>query len=226
MREPSALEETRAESPAKVKPRRSRGRPKLEDVSAIENKLLSVALKEFMQHGYGGTSLRQIVKIAGISKTTLYSRFSSKEQLFRAIIRQQIDRLAATTSLRSDAGPLSLERGLKAYANRMLEMSLKGDVLEINRLIYSESQRFPELGAAAAERSALGIKQIADFIRERAVADGISCSDPEGIAEAFILMLRGWYVNVMLTNTKVLAARREQWVERAVRTITLARSEW
>jgi len=210
----------------KVKRRGSRGRPRLEDVAGIERKLLAVALKEFMRCGYGGTSLRRIVSVAGISKTTLYSRFSSKEQLFRALMRQQVDHLSAATSLRPDAGRLDLVRGLKAYANRTLEISLKGDLLEINRLIYSESQRFPELGAAAAERTQLGVQQVANFIRDCAIADGIPCSDPEGIAEAFIHMLRGWYVNVMLTDKEVPIARRKRWVERAVDALTSARSDW
>lgn len=210
----------------KAEPRRSRGRPKLEDVAAIDNRLLAVALKDFQAHGYGGASMTRIVKDAGVSKTTLYSRFSSKEALFAAIMSQQVDHLSAAAALRSETGPLDLESGLKAYATRSLETSLKGDFLGINRLIYSESHRFPELGAAAAERTETGIRQIAKFIRECAAADGIVCTDPEGVAEAYILMLRGWYVNVMLTNRKVSAAQREKWIARAVHALLSARSEW
>lgn len=206
--------------------RRTRGRPKSDDVAAIEKRILDAALDEFITHGYGGTSLRRIVNVARISKTTLYSRFSSKEQLFRAIMRQQIDRISAVTSLKAESERPDLEQGLKTYARRTLEFSLKGDLLEINRLIYSESHRFPELGIAAAERTEVGVKHIADFIRECAIADGIPCRDPEGIAEAFILMLRGWYVNVMLTNAKVSAALREQWVDRAVHALISARGDW
>jgi AcrR family transcriptional regulator len=209
-----------------VTPRRSRGRPKREDVAALEKKLLAVALREFVKHGYGGTSLTRIVKAAQVSKTTLYSRFSSKEQLFRAIIEQQIERLAATTTLQADAGRLDLARGLKSYANRALAASLQGDLLEVNRLVYSESRRFPELGAATVEMSELGIRQISEFIRQCAAADNIPCRDPVGVAEVFILMLRGWYVNAMLTNRKVAAARREAWVERAARTLLAAREDW
>jgi AcrR family transcriptional regulator len=208
------------------KPGRSPGRPKLEDVAAIENRLVSVALKEFLTHGYGGASLTKIVKAAGASKTTLYSRFSSKEELFRAIMQQQIERLDAATVLRTRADKPELENGLKAYANHMLDLSLQGDFLDVNRLMYSESHRFPELGAAAAERTALGIKRISAFIRECALADKVPCKDPEGVAEAFILMIRGWYINAMLTNRKVSAARRERWVERAVHILLSGRSDW
>lgn len=211
---------------AKLKPGRSRGRPRPEDVADIGSKLLQVALKEFLQHGYGGTSMTKIVKAAKGSKTTLYSRFASKEELFRAIIREQIDYLAPSAWLRSDGGPLDLEQGLNSYANHMLQLSLQGDLLGVNRLIYSESHRFPELGAAAAEKTELGIKRIAGFIRDCAVADGIPCKDPDGVAEVFILMIRGWYVNVMLTNRDVPATQRQDWVKRAVHTLLAARKDW
>lgn len=205
---------------------RTRGRPRLEDVAAIESALLKVALAEFAAHGYGGTSMARIVKAAGISKTTLYSRFSSKEELFRAIIRHQITRLAASTALRPNAGKLDLESGLKSYANSALEFSQRGEMLEVNRLIYSEAQRFPELGIAAAEASELGIEQISQFVAQCAEADGLPCRDPRSVAEAFIFLLRGWYAHNMLTNRSLTKAMREQWVDRAVATLVSARKDW
>ncbi len=210
-----------------VKSGRSRGRPRPEDLIAIESELLEVALRQFLQHGYGGTSMTQIVKAAGVSKSTLYSRYPSKEALFRAIIHAQITQLSPESPLRAEGNaPPVLEQGLKSYANQMLAISLQGDLLGVNRLIYSESYRFPELGAAAAERTALGIKRIAAFIRACAAADGLPCKDPAGVAEAFILMIRGWYVNVILTNATVSASQRERWVKRAVHTLVRAREEW
>jgi AcrR family transcriptional regulator len=145
--------------------RRQRGRPRLEEVATLEAKLLSTALEEFQQHGYGAASVNAIAKAACVSKTTLYSRFPSKESLFRAIMREQIDVIAGNRihQLFRDSR-LDISAGLEAYANYMLDLSFKGRFLMINRLIYSESHRFPELGAAAAERSQLGIQEIADFI--------------------------------------------------------------
>ncbi|MDR2858646.1 MAG: TetR/AcrR family transcriptional regulator [Novosphingobium sp.] len=206
--------------------RRSRGRPKLEDVAQIESRLLDIALKEFLAHGYGGTSLTRIVKAAGISKTTLYTRFASKDELFRAIIGRQIDRLSAVNTLRSGEGALDLACGLRAYGNRTLEISLEGDLLQVNRLIYSESGRFPELGLAAAERSQRGIADVADFITGCAAADNIPCRDPQAIAGAFIFMLRGWYVDMLLTNRPVSAGQRRRWVDTAVDTLLAGRAEW
>jgi AcrR family transcriptional regulator len=206
--------------------RRPRGRPKLEDVAQIESRLLDVALQEFLAHGYGGTSLTRIVKAAGISKTTLYARFASKDELFRAIVHGQIERFSAVTALRSPKGSPDLVTGLKAYANRTLEISLEGDLLQVNRLIYSESRRFPELGQAAAERSQRGIDDVASFIAGCAEADAVPCRDPRAMAEAFIFMLRGWYVDILLTNRAVSVRERQRWVETAVHALLAGRAEW
>ena len=69
--------------------------------------------------------------------------------------------------MRSDAGPLDLEQGLKSYANRMLEHSLQNDMIGVNRLIQSEAHRFPELANAAMEKNQLDIRRIAEFNRHQ-----------------------------------------------------------
>ncbi len=206
--------------------RRKRGRPRLDKAERIESELLHGALREFLRHGYGGTSIAQIVKSLGISKTTLYSRYPSKAELFQAIIFQQIKVFSVEATLQSHGTQLGLHEGLLAYATHTLELSLKGDLLQINRLIYSESHRFAELGAAAADRTEHGIRQIAGFIAERAVQDGIPCRDPAGIAAGFIFMLRGWYVNVMLSNEPISKAAIRRFASQSVRTLLAGRAEW
>jgi len=205
---------------------RPRGRPRPEDVEAIESKVLDVALREFLEYGYGDAAMARIAKAVGGSKTTLYSRYASKEDLFRAIIFDQVDRTSPQASLRSDAGPLDLEQGLKSYANRMLEHSLQADLMGVNKLIYSEAYRFPELGAAAVEKTNMGIKRISDFISDCAKRDHVPCKNPAGVAEAFIYMIRGWYMQILLTNQAVSAAERKAWVDHAVNTLILARKDW
>jgi TetR/AcrR family transcriptional repressor of mexJK operon len=206
--------------------KRSRGRPRLDDVAEIENSLLAVALGEFLEHGYGGTSMSRVVKAAGISKTTLYSRYPSKEQLFRAVIHRQVARLEAASALRPGSGRLDLRAGLIAYGNRTLEVSLEGEVRKINHLIYSESSRFPEVGCAATERTQHGIAQVSAFIRECAELDGVPCTDPEAPAQAFIYMMRGWYVSVLLTGQPVPVSKRQSWVTSAVDVLLSSRTGW
>lgn len=206
--------------------RRTRGRPRSGEATDIDEQLLAVALSEFVTNGYGGTSLNQIIRAAGVSKTTLYQRYASKEALFRAIMQRQVERLAPETRLSLEAEGVSLETGLADYANRALAFSLQGDLLEVNRLIYSEASRFPELAQAAAESSRSGIAQIARFIASCSKAEGHACTDPETAATVFIFMLRGWYGDVMLTHAQISPEDRERWVQRTVAALLAGRRGW
>jgi TetR/AcrR family transcriptional repressor of mexJK operon len=210
----------------KRKEQRPVGRPRSDKIELIDSELLDGALAAFLRHGYGGTTLAQIIKALRISKTTLYSRYASKAELFQAIISQQSEGLSAGTVLHPGGAEVKLEEGLRAYAVRTLELSFEGELLQVNRLIYSESHRFPELGAAAAQRTEVGIRQIAAFIAECAVRDGVACRDPVGIATAFIFMLRGWYVNVMLTNEVIGKMAIRRFADEAVRAILSGREDW
>lgn len=127
--------------------RRPRGRPNAKQLLELEGRLIRVARRAFIAHGYGATSMNQVARAARLSKTTLYARFPSKADLFRAIIDEQIRRVGGV-GLRpiyrqsSD----SLEAKLRDYIEHMTRISLRGEILHINRLIFSEATRFPELG--------------------------------------------------------------------------------
>ena len=52
--------------------------------------LLSAALDLFVEKGYAGTRLEDVATRAGVSKGTLYLYFQNKEELFKAVVRENI----------------------------------------------------------------------------------------------------------------------------------------
>ena len=60
------------------------------EVNARE-RLLETATGLFAEKGYAGTSVREIVEKAGVSKPVLYYYFKSKEGLFYAILEWAAD---------------------------------------------------------------------------------------------------------------------------------------
>lgn len=204
---------------------RQRGRPRLEETAEIDSALLAAALAEFLENGFDKASMRSIAKAASVHRTTLLGRYATKEELFQAIMKQQIDTMSAITSLQFD-GPPDLRRGLVAYANRALEYSLEGDYLEINRLIYASANRFPAVAAAAKQSTAVGIAQISGFICQCATTDGIPCRKPELVAECFTLLLRGWYAYAIVSEQPVTLVERKAWVEQMVDLLLAGRAGW
>lgn len=208
-----------------VRVSRPRGRPTSEDAAEIDRALLDAALAEFIREGYGGVSMRSIAKAAQVARTTLQARYATKEALFRAIVTEQIGRMSAAASLDAEGTP-DLKAGLRAYANRALSYSLEGDYLHVNRLIYGAANQFPEVARAALESTRTGISHIARFIERCAEADGITCRRPDVPAEAFILLLRGWYGHAFLREQAVSAAERERWVNAMVDLLVAGRARW
>lgn len=216
----------KANSAVVTHPPRPRGRPKAADINELETRLLLVARQSFFAHGYGATSIAAIARDARVSKHTLYARFASKADLFRAIMDETVT--AADIALNQDGKQRdkSLEAMLRRYGEEMLRASLGGEILQVNRLIYSESARFPELGEAASARMRIGVKQVAAEISHFAEREEIPCRNPEAAAEMFILLLRGWYSDVMLMNRNVSGPEIRATVDRFVRLFLAGRASW
>lgn len=188
--------------------RRPRGRPRLEDVADIENELVEVALAEFLRHGYGGTSMATIVKAAGVSKTTLYSRFASKEDLFIAMMKKMVegDLSSRIRAVESPSRPLS--DMLREFAWKSLEIGLDSRHYGLVRLIYGESHRFPELraaGEALADASRSGIANVITAFAER---EGLTIANPMAPANALTLFLRGMHLDIVLSGSRTVDAQR------------------
>ena len=57
--------------------------------------VLDAALHLFVEHGYRGTSMEGIADAAGVTKPVVYKCFPSKEELFRALLEREEQKLLA-----------------------------------------------------------------------------------------------------------------------------------
>ena len=55
-------------------------------IEGYDEKIISCAQKEFLEKGYNEASLRNIAKAAGVSTSTMYTRFGDKEGMFEYLI--------------------------------------------------------------------------------------------------------------------------------------------
>ena len=62
---------------------------------SAESKLLSSALKLFSEKGYDGTSIREIIEDAGVSRPVLYYHFKNKENLYSTLVKSQFEQACA-----------------------------------------------------------------------------------------------------------------------------------
>src|SRR6266436_2861630 len=57
--------------------------------------VLDAAFDLFVKRGYEGTSMEAIAAAAGVTKPVVYNCFSSKEELFEALLRREEERVLA-----------------------------------------------------------------------------------------------------------------------------------
>lgn len=211
---------------APVIARRPRGRPKLEDLAALESRLIDAGTQVFFGRGYGAATMSEVADVARVSKTTLYSRFPSKSDLLRAIVETQLTGWSTEPDHIEWPQAETLEATLRAYGRRVLEAGLSEEFRELNRLMHAEAGRFPEVAEMASHRYDLGARSIAGAIRDFAERDGIPCSNPDDAARLFLTLLAGWVHLVIMTNQPPDVAKAEAWLDRVTGLFLLDRERW
>ncbi|HML10475.1 MAG TPA: TetR/AcrR family transcriptional regulator [Stellaceae bacterium] len=163
------------------------GRPSRQQSAQLANRILDVAEKLFLGHGFGATSIEAVAKLAGISKRTFYHRFPGKERLFEAVVRRLIERWLPPFDATMLATP-DLADALRRTAEYMLRIALTPEALALHRLVIHEAVRFPGLARIMHELGAAsGIERIASHLEPRIVSGELRAIDPRFAAEQFIL---------------------------------------
>ena len=177
--------------------------------NAREERILAAALQVFARYGFRKASMDDIARSADISRQGLYLRFASKDALFRAAVRHELDTALGEVSRCLDEEGVGLERRVVAaldawlgrYVGSMLTLDL-GSLLQnpamrlgdvVNPAVGSFDDRLA--AAIAAAMSENDVKRL-----------GVT---PEEIAAALLTVAQGARY---LSNA--LAESREEFVGR------------
>jgi AcrR family transcriptional regulator len=97
MSEPALTEPARAAGPAAPEPARADS-PAPHVRGDTRARIQDIAVELFTEHGYEGTSLREIAERLGVTKAALYYHFKSKDDIVRSLVDDyfgQVDSLVA-----------------------------------------------------------------------------------------------------------------------------------
>jgi TetR/AcrR family transcriptional repressor of mexJK operon len=112
-----------------------------------EQEVLSVASDYFLSHGYQGTSINAMARDSGISKESIYRYFSSKKDLFEAVIAKELTEYQERFEfLTVEHQSMPLDEALRATAESMLFAVTSDHTLALRRLIFHEAVRSPDIG--------------------------------------------------------------------------------
>jgi len=143
----------------------------------------------FLQHGYSRVSINAIIAKIGGSKRDLYAQFGDKEGLFRCVIadvcRQVLDPLQ-----RLPVEGESIEQALKSFGTIFLSLLLSSRVIALQKLVLSESTRYPEFAQLFVELGPVSAYSLAaELLKKRAEFGEINVSKPQVMGALFCDML-------------------------------------
>ncbi len=106
--------------------------------------LLRAGIRLFAEKGYAGTSVREIVAKAGVTKPVLYYYFKSKEGLFRAILDWAAGELEMILAKTIESPGTSLEKFLDLYQRIYQGLTENRPLFRlINNLFFGPPQGAP-----------------------------------------------------------------------------------
>jgi AcrR family transcriptional regulator len=125
-------------------PKRSRGRPRQDDMAARTEELIKIALTLFIERGYSNVSLEQIARTAHVAVRTIYVKFGGKAGLLAAAINSGRDRFFADMADMASDTRL-LPEILQDFGRRFLELVTSNNSISMQRLVIAEVKSNPEL---------------------------------------------------------------------------------
>ena len=129
--------------------------------------LLEAALDLFVEKGFAATRSEEVAARAGVSKGTLFLYFPSKEELFKAVVRENVVKPVTEGALEvaNFKGPSHqlLKTLMLEWRRRYGSTKASG----ITKLIISEANSFPDLASFYQEEVIFPSTQLLKDVLER-----------------------------------------------------------
>ncbi len=138
--------------------------------------ILEIAQKSFLEQGFEKTSMSFIAKELGGSKATLYNYFTSKEEIFEAVMHQGMaEQILESFLLLRDKK--DLETDLKTFGFKYLRSLLSPEPIAIYRMAISESERSNIGRHFYANGPEKGIQSISAYLQNQIECGALSQCD-------------------------------------------------
>ncbi len=139
---------------------------------ARPGELLAAALDLFVEKGFAATRAEEVAQRAGVSKGTLFLYFPSKEELFKAVVREHIggtikEAFSELPSFPGTSSELVLHM-MQQWWERYGNTKASG----ISKLMMSEASNFPELAEFYQQEVIIPGHQLIAKVIERGIASG------------------------------------------------------
>jgi TetR/AcrR family transcriptional regulator len=151
-----------------------------ESITDLDRTILDTARTVFETYGVRRANIEDVAARAGVSRSTIYRRFPTKDDLFEHVVRREAE-LFFTTLDRATAGCNPQQAVVEAFA---LGVRLVQDSPLYSRIVESE----PELFGMFSRSDVFPIRQFADGIAHTLRRCGAEIPEPDLANIADILL--------------------------------------
>ncbi len=139
---------------------------------ARPQELLDAALALFVEKGFAATRSEEVAQRAGVSKGTLYLYYPSKEELFKAVVRQTLSNLIAEGAEIAGQFEGSSSELLALLVNTWWERVGNTPAAGIHKVVLAEVGNFPELAQFYTDEVIVPADRLFSGCVQRGVARG------------------------------------------------------
>jgi AcrR family transcriptional regulator len=174
----------------------------------------------FIERGFAGTSVNEVVRRAGGSLATLYAQYGNKEVLFEAVMNRRSAMLFDGIFPDSDdrkARQADIADELLQLARRLQAHMFSSSSLGVFRLAVHEGPNFPSVRNAVLNNGLrVFLKRLADYLA--GLKERLDIDDPDRAAEEFLTLIQGQQRTVAACGDldRITRKQREDHVKRAV----------
>jgi len=178
---------------------------------AKRDAIVQVASEVFRELGFEGASMVEIAARLGGSRATLYGYFSSKEELFVAVIhgtaKNYFEPIFAALEQHGDDE--DLERVLQGFGEKVLAGACSQEAIQARRAVIAESGR-SDIGRLFFEAGPKkGLTQLAGFLELQMHKGRLRSADAAVAARHLMALLDSETVTPSLLGIQGVSSRKE-----------------
>lgn len=171
------------------KPKTRSGRPR---DPAKHAAIMEAALHIFLELGFNAATIERIAERAGVSKVTIYNRFTDKETLFEAVVKQQAEQIAGVVLDEHSEINGTLANQLNAFGRSLLTFLFASQHVALDRMLPLEIAHQPEMALRFyASGPGLSRTYLAKLLERGRAAGDVSFPDAAAAAEDLMALWKG-----------------------------------
>jgi AcrR family transcriptional regulator len=180
------------------------GRPTREQARQRHDELLDRGLDVFLDQGFEQATIEAIAAAVGMTKRTVYARYKNKAALFLATVQRAIERMIVPEAVLRSLESVDLDTLLAQVARLRIAQVTTPAGLKLQRIINTESYRFPEIFMMSYQQGARPVVQVlARRLQLETEAGRLNVSNPEMAANVFMSMVVGGPVRLIVAGQRL-----------------------